>query len=329
MCCVDISVIIPIYNCEEYIDNLFNSLLSQKSVLFEVIVINDGSTDNSLEKLQEKQKNDDRIIIINQENKGLSEARNTGIRHANGEWIAFVDGDDWLEKDTLSTWLEKAKEQRLDLLIGNGFKFNENPEQEVKEPIQMKQPWGEVISGDEWIIRGVKHNEWCHFAWLQLIRRDIISSKNLSFIPGMMHEDILWTASLALVAKRVGFCEKMNYGYRISNVNSETKSSSIENISRRANSYIDIMQGLISLATQNKDNVALNKALIRHANRESRHFFGILRKKILSSAIRQQLSEKFISTGIGGNLFKGMMSFNDFWYALRFYFTVYQYSKKK
>ncbi|RUS00511.1 glycosyltransferase [Pectobacterium polaris] len=326
---VDISVIVPIYNCEEFIEPLFSSLLAQGNVSFEIIAVNDGSTDGSLVKLNEIGKSATNLIIVSQENKGLSEARNTGIRHANGEWIAFVDGDDWLEKDTLSTWLEKAKEQRLDLLIGNGFKFNENPEQEVKEPIQTKQPWGEVISGDEWIIRGVKHNEWCHFAWLQLIRRDIISLNNLNFIPDMMHEDILWTANLALVTKRVGFCEKMSYGYRVGNTHSITKSSSVEKIARRANSYIDIMQGLISLATQNKDNVALNKALIRHANRESRHFFGLLRKKISSPAIRQQLSGKFISTGIGGNLFKGMTSFNDFWYALRFYFTVYQYSKKK
>ncbi|WP_113625969.1 glycosyltransferase [Pectobacterium peruviense] len=326
---VDISVIVPICNCEEYIEPLFSSLLAQANVSFEIIAVNDGSTDDSLVKLNEIGKSVTNLIIISQENKGLSEARNTGIRHANGEWIAFVDGDDWLEKDTLSTWLEKAKEQRLDLLIGNGFKFNENPEQEVKEPIQTKQPWGEVISGDEWIIRSVKHNEWYHFAWLQLIRRDIISLNNLSFISDMMHEDILWTANLALVVKRVGFCEKVAYGYRMGNTNSITKSVSVEKISRRANSYIDIMHGLIDLASLKKDNVILNKALIRHANRESRHFFGLLRKKISSPVIRQQLAEKFIATGIGGNLFKGMTSFNDFWYALRFYFTVYQYSKKK
>ncbi|MEQ9867538.1 glycosyltransferase [Pectobacterium aroidearum] len=326
---VDISVIVPIYNCEEYIKTLFLSLLAQENVSFEIIAVNDGSTDGSLVKLNEIGKLATNLIIISQENRGLSEARNTGIRHANGEWIAFVDGDDWLEKGTLSTWLENVKEQRLDLLIGNGFKFSENPEQEIKEPIQTKQPWGEVISGDEWIIRSVKHNEWCHFAWLQLIRRDIILLNELKFIPGMMHEDILWTANLALLAKRVGFCENMSYGYRVGNTNSITKSSSIEKITRRASSYIDIMQGLIALATRKKDNVILNKALIRHANRESRHFFGLLRKKISSPAIRQQLSEKFISTGMGGNLFKGMTSFNDFWYALRFYFTVYQYSKKK
>ncbi|WP_350315834.1 glycosyltransferase [Pectobacterium aroidearum] len=326
---VDISVIVPIYNCEEYIKPLFLSLLAQENVSFEIIAVNDGSTDGSLVKLNEIGKSATNLIIISQENRGLSEARNTGIRHANGEWIAFVDGDDWLEKGTLSTWLENVKEQRLDLLIGNGFKFSENPEQEIKEPIQTKQPWGEVISGDEWIIRSVKHNEWCHFAWLQLIRRDIILLNELKFIPGMMHEDILWTANLALLAKRVGFCENMGYGYRVGNTNSITKSSSIEKITRRASSYIDIMQGLIALATRKKDNVILNKALIRHANRESRHFFGLLRKKISSPAIRQQLSEKFISTGMGGNLFKGMTSFNDFWYALRFYFTIYQYSKKK
>ncbi|WP_233972291.1 glycosyltransferase [Pectobacterium versatile] len=326
---VDISVIVPIYNCEEYIDPLFSSLLAQDNISFEIIAVNDGSTDGSLVKLNAIGKLATNLIIVSQENKGLSEARNTGIRHANGEWIAFVDGDDWLEKDTLSTWLGKAEEQRLDLLIGNGFKFNENPDQEIKTPIQTKQPWDAVISGEEWIIRSVKSNEWCHFAWLQLIRKDIISLNELRFIPNMMHEDILWTANLALVAQRVGFCEKMNYGYRIGNTNSITKSSSVEKIAGRAISYIDIMHGLISLANLKKDNVILNESLIRHANRESRHLFGLLRKKISSPAIRQQLARKFISTGIGGNLFKGMRTFNDFWYSLRFYFTVYLYSKKK
>ncbi|WCG82987.1 glycosyltransferase [Pectobacterium sp. A5351] len=326
---VDISVIVPIYNCEEFIEPLFSSLLAQDNVSFEIIAVNDGSTDDSLVKLNEIGKSTTNLIIISQENRGLSEARNTGIQHANGEWIAFVDGDDWLEKDTLSTWFEKAKEQRLDLLIGNGFKFSESPEREIKEPLQTKQPWGEVTSGDEWIIRSVKNNEWCHFAWLQLIRRDIILLNKLKFIPGMMHEDILWTANLALVAKRVGFCEKMGYGYRVGNTNSITKSSSIEKITRRANSYIDIMQGLISLAVQNKDNATLNKALIRHANRESRHFFGMLRKKISSPDIRKPLAQKFLATGIGWNLFKGMGSLNDFWYAVRFNFTVYLYSTKK
>lgn len=145
----------------------------------------------------------------------------------------------------------------------------------------------------------------------------------------MMHEDILWTANLALVAKRVGFCEKVGYGYRRGNANSITKSVSIEKISRRANSYIDIMHGLVDLANLKKDNVILNKALTRHTNRESRHFFGLLRKKISSHSMRKQLAQKFMATGIGKNLFKGMGSFNDFWYALRFNLTVYLFSKKK
>lgn len=95
---VDISVIVPIYNCEEYIEPLFSSLLAQDNVAFEIIAVNDGSTDDSLLKLNEIGKSVTNLIIISQENKGLSEARNTGIQHANGEWIAFVDGDDWLEK---------------------------------------------------------------------------------------------------------------------------------------------------------------------------------------------------------------------------------------
>ena len=103
-----ISVILPVYNIEKYIDACMTSLLNQTLQDFELLVVNDGSTDNSGAKCLEWSKKDSRIRLIEQENQGLSEARNSGLKVASGEYIAFIDPDDTVEKDYLQTLYENA-----------------------------------------------------------------------------------------------------------------------------------------------------------------------------------------------------------------------------
>jgi glycosyltransferase involved in cell wall biosynthesis len=102
-------------------------LYKQSGVSLEIIAVNDGSTDNSQSILEDAAHRDSRLVIVNQPNKGLSAARNTGIAWATARWVAFADGDDWLAPDALSTWLQQAKQQQVDLLIGNGFAFTTPP----------------------------------------------------------------------------------------------------------------------------------------------------------------------------------------------------------
>ncbi|OWO82238.1 hypothetical protein B5C26_11655 [Photorhabdus luminescens] len=122
----DITIIIPIFNDENNIVYLLDSISAQENINFEVVIINDGSTDNSLEIINEYKKRDNRIRIFNQENRGVSIARNDGIKYARGEWILFVDSDDWLKPQILRKWLDQAIEQKLDVLIGNGVSFTES-----------------------------------------------------------------------------------------------------------------------------------------------------------------------------------------------------------
>lgn len=131
---VDISVIVPVYNCANYLTDLLDSLRSQTGVSLEIIAVNDGSTDHSLALLEQVAHIDSRLVIINQQNQGLSEARNVGIAKAKGNWIAFADGDDWLAPHALSTWLQQVKQQKLDVLIGNGYQFSSNPERKPVTP---------------------------------------------------------------------------------------------------------------------------------------------------------------------------------------------------
>lgn len=322
---VDISVIVPVYNCATYLTDLLDSLRNQSGASFEIIAINDGSTDNSLALLEQVAHIDSRLVVINQQNQGLSSARNTGLTRANSHWIVFVDGDDWLAPHTFSTWLQQANRQQLDVLIGNGYKFSRNPEQQSVTPLLFQQPWGEVLSGQQWIIRCVKQKEWPHYACLQLIRYDVIRTHQLQFIRGLLHEDILWTTQLARVAQRIGFCAFPFYGYR-TNPDSITNSPSIPVLLRRANSYVDIIKALADIAASSAP--PLRRALLRHANQESTHLLGLLRKKLPTSPQRTALASRFITLGLRTVLFRGAANIHGFWRAIRCSLLMRSYARK-
>ena len=112
---IKISVIIPVYNCEKYIGTTLKSVINQNFKDYEIIVIDDGSTDNSAAIVEQFAAKDNRIVIIHQENKGLSEARNTGIKAACGNWITFVDSDDMLAPRFLQKLLDAAKQNNASI----------------------------------------------------------------------------------------------------------------------------------------------------------------------------------------------------------------------
>ncbi|WP_145579487.1 glycosyltransferase [Yersinia vastinensis] len=321
----DITVVVPVFNCMAYLTELLDSLRSQTGPSLEIIAVNDGSTDNSLAILENIARHDPRLIIINQHNQGLSVARNTGITHASSPWIAFADGDDWLAPNALSTWWEQAKRQQLDVLIGNGYAFNAAPQQSQRSPLLHKQPWGQVLTGQQWVIRSVECNEWPHYAWLQLIRRELLQTHQLAFIPRMLHEDILWTTQLALAAQRIGYCAHPFYGYR-ANPESITHSHETQALLHRASSYIHIIKGLVDIAETKEP--ALRHALLRHANQESRHFLGLMRKQLPVSSARSALAAEFGHLGLYPALFRGIGNIHEFWQALRCSLILARYAQQ-
>ena len=116
----ELSIIIPCYNVEKYIDECINSVLEQDVNSYEILLINDGSTDNTLNILESYRKNS-KIKVINQQNGGLSKARNIGLLNAKGEYILFLDSDDFIEKKSLNKILEFIKKNSLDILAFNFF----------------------------------------------------------------------------------------------------------------------------------------------------------------------------------------------------------------
>lgn len=112
-----VSVLIPVYNVEEYLERCLDSVLNQSLTRIEVICVNDGSTDKSLEILKKYQENDSRVIIVNKENGGLPSARNAGIERAKGEYVGFVDSDDYVQPDMFEKLYNTAKREKSDVVV--------------------------------------------------------------------------------------------------------------------------------------------------------------------------------------------------------------------
>ena len=109
---VKVSIIVPVYNVEKYLRKCLDSLVNQTLKDIEIICINDGSTDDSLNILQEYAREHHNVVVIDQENQGVSIARNNGINKAQGDYIGFVDPDDWVEPDMFKILYEKAEENK-------------------------------------------------------------------------------------------------------------------------------------------------------------------------------------------------------------------------
>ncbi|CRY41732.1 glycosyltransferase [Yersinia enterocolitica] len=325
---IQVSVIIPVFNSEKYLPALFGSLQQQKDVFFEVIAINDGSTDSSLELLKHYELLIPNMMVINQRNMGLSCARNAGIKQAQGKWIMFMDSDDILMPNTIVAWLNYAENNQLDVLIGNGFRFNSFPEDMGKIPITSFQPYGDIITGKQWIEYAVINNEWPHYVWLQMIKLDILKTKGLRFIAGQLHEDILWTTRLALVAKRVGFHKEPLYGYRKNN-NSIINTLSQEVIFRRIECYINIINEFVIVSNEYESEPKLYKALLRQANRESGHFRGLLKNVLFDKVKQRQFAIKFLQLNIFHRLLVGAYGVGDVWIVVRLYLTLLYLSFRK
>ena len=121
-----ITVIVPVYNVENYLNKCLDSILKQTYQNLEIIVVNDGSTDNSGTICQEYAQKDNRIVYIEKDNGGLSDARNAGLDRMTGSYVTFVDSDDWIEQDYVEVLYNKLTEYQADIAVGNYYSFNES-----------------------------------------------------------------------------------------------------------------------------------------------------------------------------------------------------------
>ena len=183
-----LSIIVPVYNVEPYIrpciESIFNQGLNEND--YEVIIVNDGSTDKSMEMVTDIITQHNNITVINQKNQGLSVARNNGIAASKGEYILMPDSDDLLIESSIPPLLKTALETKVDIIVADYLMMN-NYEIDQQQYNKIKQPY---ISTKEMTgVELLKEIKAC-YVWNKLYRRDFLLQNHFSFIPGIRFQDI-------------------------------------------------------------------------------------------------------------------------------------------
>lgn len=212
-----VSVVVPVYNTEAYVEEAVRSIMNQTLKNIEIIIIDDGSTDNSLSVIKKLAFEDNRIRFHSQTNQGLSNTRNFGIETASGEFIYFMDSDDILAPGAFEICYQLCVDEDLDFVFFDAESFSEDTDISLGFDYQRTHLFEErkVYSGKEMLERMLDENKYRASACLNFIRRDFIEQYKLNFYPGIIHEDELFTSELYLYGKRVSCVHQAFYCRRL------------------------------------------------------------------------------------------------------------------
>ena len=203
-----ISVIVPIYNVEKYLVKCIESIINQTYSNLEIILVDDGSPDNCHIICDEYAKKDSRIKVIHKKNGGLSDARNAGLDIATGEYISFIDSDDWIYKDMYTDLIDLIKTYDADISGCSVYKFYEND----KFNLDYDKEFNVKIYSNEEALRSlIREEEIKQTVWNKIYKRNIID--DIKFEVGKIHEDEYWTYQVIGNSKRVVHIDKPMYYY--------------------------------------------------------------------------------------------------------------------
>ena len=205
-----VSIIIPVYQVEKYLDKCIASVVGQTYQNLQIILIDDGSADRSPAICDNWKEQDPRITVIHQPNGGLSRARNAGLKIATGEFVGFVDSDDWIEPQMVETLLSALQETDADIAVGGFEGFAEDSKSITY--VKSKSTKRSLYSTEEalkrlLLLRGFIRN----FVWNKLYRRTVLSG--VAFPEGRLYEDVTWTAQVIGNAKSLVCVEQIFYHY--------------------------------------------------------------------------------------------------------------------
>lgn len=199
---IDLSILVPIFNVEEYLEECLNSVYSL-NINKEIILVNDGSTDSSLliaEEFRNKYPNE--TILISQENKGLSEARNIALQHAKGEYIYFIDSDDFIISEKFEAFFSKIKGTDLNILRGLGNHIENGKKIPVQPKLEKVVPF-EIMSGKEYVFKMFSIDDYTDYVWLNIYRRDFLIKNNFFFKKGITFEDVPFSLPVFWKANKI------------------------------------------------------------------------------------------------------------------------------
>ena len=217
-----ISIIVPVYNVEKYITKCINSLINQTLKDIEIICINDGSCDNSYNILLDLAKKDNRIRVINQENQGISATRNNGVEISDGEYIAFLDSDDWVDLHYYEKLYNSAVKYNADIAVSEIIEIKDNHKRTLlsfdEENVYEKYE-------DKLEICGIPQTS---YVWNKIYKKDSYLKSGMKFVPGMIYEDYVYTPQILYYTGKLVTVPYANYYYfrhKHSLVKTKTKKS--------------------------------------------------------------------------------------------------------
>ncbi len=276
-----ISIIVPVYNVEEYIDRCLASLVNQSLEDVEIIIVNDGSPDNSQSIIDKYvKKNPKKIKSFIQENGGQGSARNFGLQQATGEYIAYVDSDDWIESNMLLEMYEKASSENLDIVICGSYNVKGNDK---------------IVELDNIFFSDNQKNAFFGrmAVWNKIYRRSLLIDNQLKFRSKVWYEDVDFTLRAVANATKIGYINKPLYNYLIregSTMNNSNIDRNLEIIqafeqvlqSKELKKYREIVE---FLAIDHIYISAMVRVLIAQANRK--------RKKIIVQKLYSYINDNF------------------------------------
>ncbi len=241
------SIVIPVYNVEEYLNQCVDSVLNQNYKQFEIILVNDGSSDGSPEICDEYAKLEN-ITVFHKENEGLSEARNDGLKIAKGEYVVFLDSDDYWEGSNnlsaINDIVKKDKDLEI-ILFKRTSMFSKN---HFVKPNKEYRDYGKEFTKDLIFKDLIKHGDFECSACLKIIKRSFLIINNLYFKKGIKSEDIDWFLRVFTLIKRIQTINHPFYVYRVQRADSITNSVKLENV-----------QDLLLIIEERKKFIDLNK----------------------------------------------------------------------
>ena len=207
----EFSIIIPVYNIEKYLEECVTSVTKQTYENYELILIDDGSSDKSGSLCDEFAMKDDRIYVIHQENSGLSAARNAGVDYASGRYIIFLDSDDfWRDEQCLEKIYHRLQKSNVQVLSFNYIKFTNTQQYSSYFRKQESMPLNYKDSFQFQIEKGI----WIACAWNKVMKRELFDNGELRFVRGITSEDMDWCVRLALKARSFDYLNEIIVCYR-------------------------------------------------------------------------------------------------------------------
>ena len=276
-----VSIIVPIYNTEEYLEECLDCLVNQTLQNIEIICINDATEDNSMEIVQKFAKNSNKIKIIeNEVNKGLSATRNIGIGSVNGEYISFFDSDDIIEKTAFEKLYNEAKEHDQDVIVYNIKRFNDEGE-EWFEILQKKSNISEyaektdLLKNSELIYSTTSCNKF--------IKTDYLKRIDHKFIENILFEDIPFTTKLLLNTDSIGIYPDVIYYWRVRDKSITQTNSNVKNLN---------------------DRVFVSKYILNYVDEEADEKYKPLKKTIYKKLLEHDFSLFINELDVGDEEFK-------------------------